>query len=114
MKKSKFFNKRGKKTNKPKKLYAQALASSVGKILKLKKNFPSLFAKKIKNIHRIINDFEKIKPKINITTRGPLRKQVIVLIGNDINRCFNIGSYITTICSTNMNLGVSQCKNYWK
>ena len=31
-----------------------------------------------------------------------------------INRCFNIGSYITTIWEMNMNLGVFQCKNYWK
>ena len=28
-----------------------------------------------------------------------------------INRCFNVGSYIATICGTNMNLDVSQCKN---
>ena len=31
-----------------------------------------------------------------------------------INRCFNIGSYITTIQDVNMNPGVPQCKNYWK
>ena len=31
-----------------------------------------------------------------------------------INRCFNIGSYITTICSANMNLGVLLYKNCWK
>ena len=31
-----------------------------------------------------------------------------------INRCFNIGSYITTIQGANMNLGILQCKNCWK
>lgn len=31
-----------------------------------------------------------------------------------INCCFNISSYITTICSTNMNPGISQYKNCWK
>jgi len=31
-----------------------------------------------------------------------------------INRCFNIGSYIATIWSTNMNPGIPQCKNCWK
>jgi len=31
-----------------------------------------------------------------------------------INRCFNIGSYIATVRDTNINLGVSQCKNCWK
>ena len=31
-----------------------------------------------------------------------------------INRRFNVRSFITTIHSANMNLGVSQCKNCWK
>jgi len=31
-----------------------------------------------------------------------------------INRCFNVGSYIATICDANMNSGVLQCKNCWK
>ena len=31
-----------------------------------------------------------------------------------INRCFNIGSHITTICRANMNHGVPQCKNCCK
>ena len=31
-----------------------------------------------------------------------------------INRRFNVGSFITTIHSANMNSSVPQCKNYWK
>jgi len=31
-----------------------------------------------------------------------------------INRCFNVGRYITTIRGTNINPGVPQCKNCWK
>jgi len=31
-----------------------------------------------------------------------------------INRCFNVGWYITTIRGANMNPGVPQCKNCWK
>ena len=31
-----------------------------------------------------------------------------------INRCFNVGNYITTIQGANMNPGVPQCKNCWK
>ena len=31
-----------------------------------------------------------------------------------INRWFNVGSFITTICGTNMNPGILQCKNCWK
>ena len=33
---------------------------------------------------------------------------------NIINHCFNIRQYIVTIRGTNTNLGVPQCKNYWK
>jgi len=29
-----------------------------------------------------------------------------------INRCFNVGSHIATICRANMNLGTPQCKSY--
>ena len=31
-----------------------------------------------------------------------------------INRCFNIGRYITSIHGANINPGVPQCKNCWK
>ena len=31
-----------------------------------------------------------------------------------VNRCFNIDQHITTICSTNINPSVPQCKNCWK
>ena len=31
-----------------------------------------------------------------------------------INRCFNIGRYITTICGANMNLDIPQYKNCWQ
>ena len=31
-----------------------------------------------------------------------------------INRCFNVGNYITMVRGANMNPGVPQCKNYWK
>jgi len=31
-----------------------------------------------------------------------------------INQCFNIGSYVVTICSANMDPGVLQYKNCWK
>jgi len=42
--------------------YAQAAGPSVSDILKLKKNYPNLSAKKIENIQRIINDSDKSKP----------------------------------------------------
>jgi len=51
--------------------------------LKLKENFSNLSAKKIKNIHRTINNFGKAKPKISMMTKDSLRKQIIVLIDNN-------------------------------
>ena len=109
LEKSKFFNKRGKKANKSEKLktlYAQALALSISEILKLKENFPSLSTKKIKNIHRAINDSGKSKPKINMTTKDPSRKQIIVLMGNDNKTKFIASSsiHITNINSVLKNI----------
>ena len=34
------------------------------------------------------------------------------LAKNIINHCFNVGQFIATICGTNMNLSIPQCKNY--
>ena len=31
-----------------------------------------------------------------------------------INRCFNVGRYIATICGANVNLSILQCKNCWQ
>jgi len=53
--------------------YAQVANSEVFNILKLKKNYPNLLAKKIKNIHMIINNTDKTKPHIKMTTKGPLQ-----------------------------------------
>ena len=71
LEKSKIFNKKDKKakeSEKPKTLqsYTQALVPNISKILKLKENFPSPLAKKIKNIYRTINN-----SKVNMTTKGP-------------------------------------------
>jgi len=63
-------------------LYAQALTSKVSNILKIKENYPNLPTKKIKNIHKIINDLDKSKLRINMTTKGLLRKQIIVLLSS--------------------------------
>ena len=55
-------------------------------ILKIKEVFPSLQNKKIKIVQKIISSTEKPKPKINITTKGPSQKQVIILMNiNSIN-----------------------------
>jgi len=48
--------------------------------LKLKK-ISLIFLQKIKDIHKTINDSGNIKPKINITTKDPFKKQIIVPMG---------------------------------
>ena len=60
------------------KLYAQATSSNISDILKLKDNFSNLSAKKIKEIQRIINDKDKVRSQLNMTTKGLSKKQIIV------------------------------------
>ena len=51
--------------------------------LKIKKAFPSLQNKKIKQIQKIISGVTNLKPHINMTTKGPLHKQVIIPMSLD-------------------------------
>ena len=58
-------------------------------MLKIKKIFPNLSNKKTKEMQKIINGSnEKVKPKINMTTKGPSRKQVIIPMNNNIVKEF--------------------------
>ena len=69
------------------KLYAQVLKQSYTnntlEVIKIKDTFPALDAQKVDQIHKIINDSPKPKPWIQITTKDPSRKQIIILISND-------------------------------
>ena len=49
--------------------YTQVANLKISDILKLKKDYPNLLAKKIENIHRIINDMDKTNPCIKMTTK---------------------------------------------
>jgi len=52
---------------------------NVTNILKIKENFPELSIKQIEELNKSIsNNGGKLKPKINMTTKGPSYKQVIV------------------------------------
>ena len=83
----KFFKKnnniKGKEISR--KLYTQTLLSSniVRETLKIKEAFPKLQDKKIENIQKIIYRGDKLEPCINMTTKGSLYKQVIILINNN-------------------------------
>ena len=54
---------------------------------------------KIKEIHKFINKLRKKKPRINITTKGLLRRQVIILIStNNISKFMSLsGEHISNI-----------------
>jgi len=67
------------------KTYAQAskLSTSTSDIIKIKKMFPSIGVKKIDQINEIVKGNPKHKHQINIMTKGPSRKQIIILMSND-------------------------------
>ena len=73
------------KVSKPsnmKKLYAQASKSNTSRvddILRVKEAFPSLSADEVDKILKVKNSSKgKKKPKLNMMTRGPSRKEVII------------------------------------
>jgi len=120
---SKFF----KKIEKPatNKLYAQALlpkskpnASSSDiamNTLKIKKAFPNLPNKKIDTIQKVVNGSNnKPKPRLNMTTKGPSHKQVIVPMNNKLGKRFikDSVSYITNINRTLKSIKSSVCTNF--
>jgi len=69
------------------------------KILKIKEVFPALNAKKIDQVNNIIKSNPKLKPRIQITTKGPSRKQVIIPMSSDNNSTFmkNSSFHVTNI-----------------
>ena len=83
------------------KSYAQVSKPSfnVSEVLKIKETFLSLNAKKIKQVNNIINSQNKIKPRIKMTTKGPLRKQIIIPMSNDniVSFMKNSSSHVANI-----------------
>ena len=92
------------KTSGSKRLYAQvSSAPKVREILKLKENFPKLSDKKIKQIHNTVTGSNTpVKMHINMTTKGPSHKQIIILMGSDNIRMFmtTAGDYVININRT--------------
>jgi len=60
--------------------YTQASKSNINNIIKIKENFLNISTKKVKEIYKVLNELKIDKPKFNMTTKGLLRKQVIVLM----------------------------------
>ena len=53
---------------------------NVKDIIHIKDAFPSLPLKKIVKVNNILNISKSVKPCIKITTKKPLRKQIIILM----------------------------------
>jgi len=80
--KSKFHEKSKSKTS-PNCSYTQASLGNIKNILKIKENLTQLLSKKIEDVHKVINNLIKPKLHINMTTKGSLQKQIIVLMDSD-------------------------------
>jgi len=75
------------------KSFTQATKGNAKDILKVKEAFPKLAPSKIIKIHNIAQGINhKACPKLNMTTKGPSRKQVIIPISQD-------NSNIVTSCA---------------
>ena len=112
---SKFFKKNS--DNKGKKSYTQASSANTNTVretLKIKKVFPNLQNKKIENIQKIISSDGKTKPQLNMTTKGPSRKQVIVPINskNANNFMKESSSHVTNINRALKNIKLEVMANF--
>ena len=85
--------------------YAQASkqGTSTSDVIKINDMFLSIGAKKIDQINKIIKGSPKIKQQINMTTKGPLRKQVIIPMSND-NIVKFIKNFSMHVANINRNL----------
>jgi len=68
-------------------------------VLKIKEAFPALNAKKIDQVNNIVKRNPKLKPKIQMTTKGLLRKQVIIPMSKDNINAFmkNLSLHVANI-----------------
>ena len=95
-----------------KKSYVQASKSNVlhnvEDILQVKETFPALLANKVRNMLKAKNSGKSSKkPRINMTTRGPSRKEVIILMAKH-NTELIVNSAHTHISNINKCLKISK------
>jgi len=83
--------------------------------LKIKEAFPKLLNKKIDTIQKVINkNKDKPKLRINMTTKGPLCKQIIILMSNELGKRFTKDSalHIININCILKNIKSNICADY--
>jgi len=78
------------RNNNPVRSYVQATKTSANMldVLKIKEAFPALNANKINQVNNIVKGNPKPKPRIQMMTKGPSRKQVIILMSKENNNAF--------------------------
>ena len=100
---SKYFKKKQLEMQTPgnNKMYAQAskLSTSILDVIKIKKMFLSIGAKKINQINEIVKGNSKPKHQINMTTKETLCKQIIIPMSND-----NIVKFMKNLATHVINL----------
>jgi len=74
--------------------------------MKIKENFLNLFAKKIEEVYKVLNNTKKKKPKLNMTNKGSLRKQVIIPMSSTNSEKFIaiLNKYVANINSALKNI----------
>jgi len=119
---SKYFKKTENSTLK--KSYTQASSNSTNNTntssvaintLKIKEVFPKLSNRKIDSIQKVINEGnDKPKLRINMTTKGPSHKQIIILMPNELGKRFtkDLAFHITNINRTLKNIKSNICADY--
>ena len=83
--------------------------------LKIKEAFPNLPNRKIDTIQKVVNSSNnKPKPRLNMTTKGPLRKQVIVPMNNNLGKRFikNSTAHVTNINHALKSIKFNICTNF--
>jgi len=89
LEKSRFYSKnthsKVKKAAESSKLsYTQISSKNIGNIIKIKKIFPELSNKKIKELNKIIfSKTNKLRPRINMMTKSLSCKQIIISMNSD-------------------------------
>ena len=78
-------NKQAANPKQPTKSYTQVPKqnTNTSEVIKIKETFPSISAKKIDQINNIVKSTPKTKPYIQMTTKGPSRKHIIIPMSND-------------------------------
>ena len=100
-----------------KKSYTQVLSRYTNiarETLKIKKAFSSFQNKKIEQVQKIISDEGKPKPQINMTTKDPSHKQIIIPMNekNTINFVKDSGAHISNINRNLKNIKLDIMANF--